>query len=110
LGVTAHGDSPDGRGFHSIFREAVLVALVDVLGTAGAKATTYYVDLSGAADVKKVHSGLVEVFGSGAAALESAILRELYSRIGRKFEPEESATFADYVGVAKKLARARAIP
>jgi hypothetical protein len=102
---------PNGAGlkaFPSILRESVVVALSDVLGSAGARAALYYVDLSDIADVKKIHRGLVDVFGAGAAALEAAILRELFSRLGYRFDPEESQTFADYINDAKKMVRRKA--
>jgi hypothetical protein len=93
----------EGRPFTAVLREAVTVGLVEVLGSAGARAAMFYIDLADPANVKKIHSGLVRVFGAGTASLESSILRELFSRIGRRFEPEGGRTFADYVLEAKRL-------
>ena len=96
-------EAPTSRPFPAILREAITTGLVEVLGSAGAKAAFYYLDLSNTEDARQVHAGLVEVFGSGARALEVSVLRELYSRLGARFEPEGGRTFADYVLYAKRL-------
>ena len=101
--AAASGQRTAGAGFFATLRESVLTALVDVLGAAGARATLYYIDLSESTDVKQIHTWLVVVFGAGAASLEAAILRELYSRLGLRFEPHDSRTFADYVSEVKRL-------
>jgi hypothetical protein len=90
-----------GKPFSAVLREAVTVGLVEVLGSAGARATMFYVDLADPTNVKKIHAGLVKVFGAGTASLETSILRELFSRIGRRYDPEGGRTFADYVLEAK---------
>ncbi len=88
--------------FQMMLSDSVTVAMTDVLGSAGARAAFFHLGFNGSADAKHIHEGLVRVFGAGTQALESTILRELFARVGSRFEPEESKTFASYVGDAKK--------
>lgn len=86
-----------------LFSEAVTLGLTGVLGSAGARAAFYHLQLTESADAEKVHDGLVGFFGAGAQALEASILRELYSRIGSPFDSDVSMTFSGFVTEAKRM-------
>ena len=89
--------------FQMLFNQAVTMGLTDVLGATGARAAFFHLGLSDSSDAKKVHEGLVHFFGSGTQALEASILRELYSRLGSRFDPGVSMTFSGFVNEARKL-------
>ncbi|MDE1854241.1 MAG: hypothetical protein KGI38_10930 [Thaumarchaeota archaeon] len=89
--------------FQALLNNALTTALTEVLGAAGARATFFHLGLTESAGAGKIHDGLVRIFGRGTQSLEASILRELYTRLGTTFEPEESATFATYVNQAQKF-------
>lgn len=93
----------EAKPFQMVFSEAVTVGLTSVLGPSGARAAFYHLGLAVSADARKVHEGLAKFFGAGTQALEASILRELYSRLGMNFEPEESMTFTSFVAEARRI-------
>ena len=93
----------EGKSFQLLLHEAVVSGLTEVLGAAGARAAFFHLKLTEFATAAEVHRRLVGIFGMGTQSLESSILRNLFSRMGSSFEPEESMTFPDYVGVAKRI-------
>lgn len=100
------GNSLDSRlqeSFQTKLHDAVSKGLTEVLGEAGAKATSFHLGLKPSSSAASVHEGLVRLFGTGAQALELSILRVLYSDLGSAFKPEESKTFIGYVSDAKKI-------
>jgi hypothetical protein len=100
--TSSGGAGAAGMHFTSVLRESVLLGLSDVLGSAGARAAFYHLKLPESATAAEVHTGLVRIFGMGTQSLESSILSILYAKVGMQFDPEESMTFADYVGIAMK--------
>lgn len=53
-----------------------------------------------------VHSlARAKIFGVGASILEKIILKNLYSKLGLKYEDKKSYTFGDYVKEVKEAAR-----
>lgn len=104
--VGNHAQEPpqiDAKSFQAKLHAAITRGLSEVLGDAGAKATSFHLGLTPTSTAAAVHDGLVKIFGSGTQALELSILRELYSAVGSKFEPEESKTFVGYVTEAKRV-------
>jgi hypothetical protein len=97
----------EGKAFQTLFNDAVLVGLTEVLGSAGARAALFHLRLSSGFGAAEVHKKLVDIFGMGTPCLESSILRTLYAKAGLAFDPGESKTFADYVARARKGCRIR---
>jgi hypothetical protein len=92
----------EGKAFQTLFNDAVVVGLAEVLGSAGARAALFHLGLMSGFGAAEVHKKLCDVFGMGTPCLESSILRTLYAKAGLTFDPEESKTFADYVAGARK--------
>ena len=76
--------------------------LTNILGVAAKKELYIYLktvlsleDKNIGRDPRAFHSGLSLIFGSGAASIENAILKELVSRINPKFPVE--GNFVDFV-------------
>ena len=103
VGNQVERPSPRTESFQMRLYRAITGGLSDVLGAAGAQATSFHLGLKPTTGAAAFHDGLVRMFGTGAQALELSILRELYSGLGSAFDPEESKTFVDYVSDAKKM-------
>jgi hypothetical protein len=52
-------------------------------------------------------AGLEKIFGAGAAVLEKLILKNLYSKLGLKYEEKSEYAFADYLKDVKDLKKAK---
>ena len=103
IGNSVERGRTKAESFQEKLHSAIAKGLADVLGDAGARATSFHIGLKPTSSAAAVHEGLVRMFGTGAQALELSILRVLYSDLGSAFEPDESKTFIGYVSEAKKI-------
>jgi len=88
--------------FLGIFREAVTMGLVEVLGSAAAQAAIYYLNPFGREDPRKFHTKLAAIFGAGTPSLESAILEILFERLGLKLV-QDGSSFEETVREAERV-------
>ncbi|MGD8505695.1 MAG: hypothetical protein PVF15_03420 [Candidatus Bathyarchaeota archaeon] len=60
--------------------------------------------------VKSFHEGLENIFGSGSRAVETIIVRDLYTKLGLEFEERIDFKFQDYVRQALKQFEKEDVP
>jgi len=100
------------------FRQVLLEAIDEgllVLGENSRKAV--YFHLQNMFSLKKENvpdrpevlvKGLKKIFGAGAKAIETWILKSLYQKLGAKYEEKKNSQFEDYLNDAREIIRANA--
>jgi len=106
LGITKAPElevlSEDTR-FSAMLRDSISEGMSRVIGVGGTQAMLYYLDLPSFDSPEKFHEKLTEIFGSGTAALERAILQQLYQMVDVGSSPtNEDDGFVNQVELAKQ--------
>jgi len=101
------------KDFDKLFIEAVDEGL-DVLGESGRQMIFFHLEKSCSIKRHEIPkkpeafaAGLEKIFGAGASVLEKLIVKNLYSKLGLKYEDKEERKFADYVKEADNAKDAR---
>jgi len=96
------------KDFDKLFIEAVDEGL-DVLGESGRQMIFFHLEKSCSIKRHEIPkkpeafaAGLEKIFGAGASVLEKLIVKNLYSKLGLKYEDKEERKFAEYVNDVKK--------
>jgi hypothetical protein len=93
--------SADTR-FSAMLRDSISEGMSRVIGVGGTQAMLYYLDLPSLDNPEKFHEKLTEIFGSGTAALERAILEQLYQTVDVSASPMNDDGFVNQVELAKR--------
>jgi len=103
-----------GKDFEKLFIEAVDEGL-GTLGESGRHMIFFHLDRSYSIKRHEIPKrpeafaqGLEKIFGAGASVLEKLIIKNLYSKLGLKYEDREDRPFADYIKDVKKAEGAEA--
>jgi len=100
--------------FRQVLLEAVDEGLL-VLGENSRKAI--YFHLQNMVSLKKedipdrpeaLVEGLEKIFGAGAKAIETFILKSLYRKLGAKYQEKKNSPFEEYLNDAKEIIRTSA--
>jgi hypothetical protein len=97
--------------FDKTLLEAVDHALLS-FGESPRKAIYYHLDKSFKIqkedipeEAEKFAFALNAIFGSGAAVIEKLIVKDLYQRLNLSFEEKSSYEIADYISLAREVAK-----
>ena len=89
--------------FSEEFYESVVAGLKNVIGESPMKAAIYHIGFSrSTASPEEFSGGLRRVFGPGSAVLEKIVAKELYQRLGLRFQDANNFDFASYVKRARE--------
>jgi len=95
--------------FAKILMEAIDYGLV-FLGESARKAIYFYLESDYSLTKEKVPenaeafvNGLENIFGAGALVIERAILRNLHSKLGLKYEENKNCRFIEYLKKTKEI-------
>jgi hypothetical protein len=90
--------------FRQALLEAVDTGLQQILGDSGRKATYFHLQRMYSLTREDIPnnpavfaSGLEKIFGVGANVIEESIVKNLYSKLGIKYEKKKGARFVDYL-------------
>lgn len=90
--------------FFLMMRDSFLAGMEKVLGKAGVESTFYHLELTTCVETPvKFHTRLSSMYRSGTSLLESAILTELFRRIGLSFRMRKGCSYPDYVYEAGRV-------
>jgi hypothetical protein len=99
------------RGFEELFDLAVDKAML-LLGESGKQATYYYIEKTSGLNRNVWHKNpegfaeaVEQIFGPGSQLLLKAIIKELYTALGLKFQGTKKFSFAYLIREAKRYAR-----
>jgi hypothetical protein len=90
------------KHFSALLRDSISEGMSRVIGVDGTQAMLYYIGLPSLDDPEKFHGKLAEIFGSGTAALERAILQQLHQAVGVSSTPMNDHDFVNQVELAKQ--------
>jgi len=93
--------SADSR-FSVVLRDSISEGMSRVIGVGGTQAMLYYLGLPSLDNPEKFHEKLTEIFGSGTAALERAILQQLHQAVGVSSTPMNDHDFVNQVELARR--------
>ncbi|MBI2185051.1 MAG: hypothetical protein HYU39_08855 [Thaumarchaeota archaeon] len=90
--------------FEKMLSESILDVMIRVLGTSGMQAVLLNLELSRfAGKPRDFHRRLSHVFGDGAVALEAAIVKELYRKLGIQYNNDVSFDFLTSISSCKSI-------
>ncbi len=94
-----------------MLQSCVISSVTDVFGTFGGHALVYHIPIDSITEEPdKFHEKLKTLLGTGASTLEFLVAKELYRRMGFKFNEEEDFDFVRCVGKAKEMAMKKSPP
>ena len=101
---------PPIGSFKSINHQAIKEGLSNVIGSSGAVAViiNFHLDVY-EDDPFAFHKALTSVFRLQAEILEKSIVKELYSKMGERFETSSVFDFATHMDFLKQLFRAKVV-
>jgi hypothetical protein len=96
------------RNFEKLFVEAVDEGL-NILSESGKQMVFFHLERDCAVDRQNISERsesfgkeLEKIFGAGARVLEQQIIKNLYSKLGLRFEEKKGFSFEDYVKKARQ--------